>query len=324
MERKMSLNRIYEKVGNLFILITMVIIFSTLSASFLKAQNLINVLRQVSSTAIVTVGFTMLLITGGLDLSIGSQIAATGIICGLLFQIGVWMPAAILIGILCATFIGVFNGFVIVKSGIPPMMATIAMMTALRGLVYILCKGYPIYDMPSSVIFMGQGMLFGIVPVPVIVMLISIIIGTIILNRTYIGRYFFAVGSNDEATRLCGIDVSKIKILSYGITGFLSGIAGLLIMGRISSAQPGAADGFEMDVLTAAVLGGVGVNGGRGSIPLAMLGVLVIGVLTNGMQLIGVDNYWQRLVKGAILLIVIVLDSARIRSTQKSAQKAQR
>lgn len=265
----MSFGKIYEKVGNLLILLVMVIIFSALAPTFLNFKNWINILRQVSMTAIVTVGFTMLLIAGGLDLSVGSQIAVMGVICGLLFQMGCPPVVAILIGLVFTTIIGIFNGYVIVKADIPPMMATIAMMTALRGSAYILCKGYPIYDMPQSVIYMGQGLIGGVIPVPVVIMLIIIIIGTILLTRTYIGRYFFAVGNNDEATRLCGIDVSKVKILAYAITGFLSGVAGMIMMGRVSSAQPGAGDAFEMDVLTAAVLGGVSVNGGRGSIPQA-------------------------------------------------------
>lgn len=320
MKKTMSIGKIYEKVGNLFILIVMFIIFSALSPAFLKAQNLINILRQVSTTAIVTVGFSMLLIIGGLDLSVGSQIAVMGVVTGLLVQAGVPAVAALLLGIILTTLIGIFNGWVIVKTDIPPMMATIAMMTALRGIAYILCGGYPIYDMPDLILNMGQGLLFGIIPVPVIIMLVIIVIGTIVLNKTYLGRYFFAVGNNDEATRLCGINVSKVKIIAYGITGFLAGIAGAITMGRVSSAQPSAGDSFEMDVLTAAVLGGVSVNGGRGSIPLAMLGVLVIGVLTNGMQLIGVNDYWQKLVKGAILLIVIVLDSVRVKSANNSVK----
>ncbi len=320
MKDKVSIGKIYEKVGNLFILIVMFIIFSALSPAFLKYQNLINILRQVSTTAIVTVGFSMLLIIGGLDLSVGSQIAVMGVVTGLLLQKGVPAVIALLIGILLTTVIGIFNGWVIVKTDIPPMMATIAMMTALRGVAYILCGGYPIYDMPKAVINIGQGLVFGFIPVPVIIMLVIIVIGTIVLNKTYLGRYFFAVGNNDEATRLCGINVSKVKIIAYGITGLLTGIAGAITMGRVSSAQPAAGDAFEMDVLTAAVLGGVSVNGGRGSIPLAMLGVLVIGVLTNGMQLIGVNDYWQKLVKGAILLIVIVLDSVRVKSASNSVK----
>lgn len=320
MKDKVSIGKIYEKVGNLFILIVMFIIFSALSPAFLKYQNLINILRQVSTTAIVTVGFSMLLIIGGLDLSVGSQIAVMGVVTGLLLQKGVPAVVALLIGILLTTVIGIFNGWVIVKTDIPPMMATIAMMTALRGVAYILCGGYPIYDMPKTIINIGQGLVFGFIPVPVIIMLVIIVIGTIVLNKTYLGRYFFAVGNNDEATRLCGINVSKVKIIAYGITGLLTGIAGAITMGRVSSAQPAAGDAFEMDVLTAAVLGGVSVNGGRGSIPLAMLGVLVIGVLTNGMQLIGVNDYWQKLVKGAILLIVIVLDSVRVKSANNSVK----
>lgn len=315
--KKLTFNKVYEKVGNLLILLVMIVIFSALSPAFLTSANLINILRQVSTTAIVTVGFTMLLISGGLDLSVGSQMAVMGVVCGLLLQSGIPAAAAILIGILITTGIGLFNGFVIVRTSIPPMMATIAMMTALRGLAYILCEGYPIYEIPASIIWMGQGMVFGVIPVPVVIMVIIILIGAVVLTKTYLGRYFFAVGSNDEATRLCGINVSKIRILGYAVTGFLCGVAGLIMMGRVSSAQPAAGDAFEMDVLTAAVLGGVSVNGGRGSVLGATLGVLVIGVLTNGMQLIGVDNYWQKLVKGAILLLVIVLDSIRAKSAQK-------
>lgn len=320
MKNKISIGKLYEKVGNLFILVVMFIIFSSLSPAFLKSQNLINILRQVSTTAIVTVGFSMLLIIGGLDLSVGSQIAVMGVVTGLMVQAGVPAVLALILGILLTTAIGIFNGWVIVKTDIPPMMATIAMMTALRGVAYILCGGYPIYDMPQIILGMGQGLLFGFIPVPVIIMLVIIVIGTIVLNKTYLGRYFFAVGNNDEATRLCGINVSSVKIIAYGITGFLTGIAGAITMGRVSSAQPAAGDAFEMDVLTAAVLGGVSVNGGRGSIPLAMLGVLVIGVLTNGMQLIGVNDYWQKLVKGAILLVVIVLDSLRVKSAANSVK----
>ena len=320
MKNKISIGKLYEKVGNLFILVVMFIIFSSLSPAFLKSQNLINILRQVSTTAIVTAGFSMLLIIGGLDLSVGSQIAVMGVVTGLMVQAGVPAVLALIVGILLTTAIGIFNGWVIVKTDIPPMMATIAMMTALRGVAYILCGGYPIYDMPQIILGMGQGLLFGFIPVPVIIMLVIIVIGTIVLNKTYLGRYFFAVGNNDEATRLCGINVSSVKIIAYGITGFLTGIAGAITMGRVSSAQPAAGDAFEMDVLTAAVLGGVSVNGGRGSIPLAMLGVLVIGVLTNGMQLIGVNDYWQKLVKGAILLVVIVLDSLRVKSAANSVK----
>jgi len=318
MNNKLTFGKFYEKVGNLFILIAMMVVFSLLSPAFLSAQNLINILRQISMMAIVSVGFTLLLIAGGLDLSVGSQIAVMGVISGLLLQSGVPAFLAILAGIVFTTLIGAFNGLAIVKTKIPAMMATIAMMTALRGLAFILCGGYPIYDIPDSISYLGQGLLFGVIPIPVIIMAVIIVIGTILLNRTYLGRYFFAVGSNDEATRLCGISVAKVRILAYAITGFLSGIAGMIMIGRVSSAQPGAAESFEMDVLTAVVLGGVSVNGGRGSVPLAMLGVLVIGVLSNGMQLIGLNEYWQKLVKGAILLTVIILDSMRANNVGKN------
>lgn len=320
MKKKLTFGRVYEKVGNLFILGLMILVFSMLSPAFLRTQNLMNILRQVSMMAIVSVGFTILVISGGLDLSVGSMIAVMNVISGLLLKAGIAPFWAISAGILAATVIGTFNGFVIVKARIPAMMGTIAMLTLLRGLAFILTRGYPIYDIPASIKYLGQGVVFGIVPVPVIIMLIVVIFGVILLGKTYLGRYFFAVGSNNEATRLCGIDVAKVQILAYTITGFLTGIAGMIMLGRVSSAQPGGADGFELDVLTAVVLGGVSVNGGRGSVPLAMVGVIVIGVLSNGMSLLGLNEYWQKLVKGLVLLVVISVDSIRIQRSLNSTK----
>ncbi len=317
--KKVSLDKLYSKYGNILIFLILVVIFTALSPVFLTMNNWLNILRQVSMTAIVSVGFTILLISDGLDLSVGSQIAVMNIVTALLFTKGGMPPViAVIIGIAVTTLIGAFNGFVIVKTKVPAMMATIATMTALRGVAYILVGGYPIYEIPDSIKKIGQGLIAGVLPVPIIIMVVIIIIGTILLNRTYIGRYFYAAGSNAEATRLCGINVSKVRILAYAITGFLSGIAGLIMMGRVSSAQPSAGLEFEMDVLTAVVLGGVSVTGGKGSIPSAMLGVLVVGTLTNGMMLVGMNEYWQKLIKGTILLLVIVLDSLRMERAKKA------
>jgi len=320
MNDKKSISRIYNKFGNLLILAAIITIFSLLSPVFLTMTNWMNILRQVSMMAIVAVGFTMLLISGGLDLSIGSQIGVMGIVSGLLLTAGVNPILAVFIGVVATSVIGAFNGLIIVKFKVPPMMATIAMLTALRGLAFILCDGLPIYEIPKSIKFVGQGLLWGVIPVPVVIMLIIIALGIILLNKTYIGRYLFAVGSNSEATRLCGINVGQVKILSYTITGFLCGIAGIIMLGRVSSGQPNAADGFELDVLTAVVLGGVSVNGGRGSVSFAMIGVIIIGVLSNGMMLVGLSEYWQKLVKGAVLLIVIIIDSVRIQNSLKSTK----
>ncbi len=315
---KVSIGSIYAKYGNLIILAIIIIAFASLAPSFMSVRNWLNILRQVSMMAIVAVGFTLLLISGGLDLSIGSQIAVMNVIVGVMFASGVPTLLAIVIGIAVTTLMGAFNGFVIVKSQVPAMMATIATLTAFRGIAFILCGGYPIYDIPPSIKYIGQGLVGGVIPVPIIIMLIVMIIGTIFLNKTYIGRYFYSIGSNTEAARLSGINVTKIRILAYALTGFACGVAGMIMLGRVSSAQPGAAMGFELDVLTSVVLGGVSVNGGRGTVPMAMLGVLVIGILTNGMTLVGLNDYWQQLVKGSVLLIVIVLDSMRVQRALKA------
>lgn len=317
MKKKVSIGQIYAKVGNLVILAALILVFSILAPTFLRLTNLLNVLRQVSMMAIVSVGFTLLLISGGLDLSVGSQIAIMNIITATMFSKMVATPIAVLLGCILTTVIGTINGIIVVKAKVPPMMATYGMSIALRGLSFIICGGMPIYTIPPSVKFLGQGLVGGVVPTQVILMIFIIIIGTIVLNRTYLGRYFCAVGSNAEATRLCGISTSKIQILAYAITGFLCGVAGTVMMGRVNSAQPSIADGFEMDVLTAVILGGVSINGGRGSVPRAMVGVLVIGILSNGMSLIGLNDYWQKLVKGMILIAVIIADSIRVQNEAK-------
>ena len=309
MKKKFTFGDFYSKAGNLLVLAAMFVFFSLMTPAFLRTSNLFNVLRQVSMIGIVSVGFTLLLISGGLDLSVGAQIAFIDVIIALMVKGGMPSWLAVIVGLITTTLIGTVGGLIVVKASVPPMIVTFGISTAIRGIAYIISNAKPIYEVPDWIKYMGQGLVFGVIPTQVILMVIIIAIGVIILNKTYLGRYFCAVGSNTDAARLCGISTDKIRVLSYSITGFLSGVAGVVMMGRVSSAQPSIANGFEMDVLTAVVLGGVSINGGRGSVLRAMVGVLIIGILTNGMSLIGLGDYWQQLVKGLILIIVIVIDS---------------
>lgn len=292
------------------IFIVLIIGFSIMSPAFFDIGNAMNIIRQISMMGIVTVGFTFVLIGGGLDLSVGSQIAIMDIlICSMIINGGVHPVLAMLIGIIFTTAIGTFNGFIISKTGIPPLIATLAMQTALRGAAFVISNGFPLYGIPDWMKVIGQGNLFGVFPVPGIIMIVVIIFGSILLNKTYVGRHFYALGSNEEAARLTGINIHLTRIATYALLGFLTGIAGVVMLCRTGSGQPNIANAFEMDVLTAAVLGGVSVNGGKGKILGAIIGAAIIGVLNNGMSIMGANDYWQQIIKGCVLLAVVVFDS---------------
>ncbi len=298
-----------REYGIILVFLALVIVFTILSPAFSSLINAMNIIRQISMMGIVTVGFTFVLLGGGLDLSVGSQIAIMNItVSYMIVNWGVQPILAIILGILLTTGIGFFNGYMITKTGIPPLIATLAMQTALRGATFLISKGYPIYGIPDSLKIIGQGNLFGIIPIPGLIMIVVIILGIILLEKTYLGRHFYALGSNTEATRLSGINVHFTRTLTYTLLGFLTGIAGMIMLFRVGSGQPNIADAFEMNVLTAAVLGGVSVNGGKGNIPGAIIGAAIIGVLNNGMSIIGANDYWQKVITGVVLFCVVVFD----------------
>ena len=305
------------------IFVVLVVGFSLMTPTFLSVNNIMNIVRQISMMGIVTVGFTFVLIGGGLDLSVGSQIAMMDImVCYMIVNLN-WNPVlAAILGIVMTTAIGTFNGFVISKTGIPPLIATLAVQTALRGAAFLVSGGFPIYGIPEGMKFLGQGNLFGFFPVPGVVMIIVIVFGIVLLNKCYIGRHFYALGCNQEAARLAGINVHFTRTLSYGLLGFLTGIAGLVMLCRTGSGQPNIAVAFEMDVLTAAVLGGVSPNGGKGNVPGAIIGAAIIGVLNNGMSILGANDYWQQVITGAVLFGVVVFDSFGRMKGSKTPAKA--
>jgi len=292
------------------VLFALVIVFSILSPAFSTLNNAMNIVRQISMMSIVAVGFTFVLIGGGLDLSVGSQIAIMNVsVAFMIVNLGFNPILAVIIGIAMTTGIGWFNGFMITKTGIPPLIATLAMLTTLRGATYLISKGYPIYGIPDYLKVIGQGNIFNVIPIPGVIMVVVIAFGIILLNKTYIGRHFYALGSNTEATRLAGINIHFTRTATYTLLGFLTGIAGLVMLTRVGSGQPNIADGFELMVLTAVVLGGVSVNGGKGNIPGAIIGAAIIGVLNNGMSIIGANDYWQKVITGMVLFAVVVFDS---------------
>jgi ribose transport system permease protein len=317
----MSFSNFIKKYGVITMLVVLIIVFSVITDTFLTVNNFMNIARQVSMLTIVAVGMTIILLAGGIDLSVGAQMAVVGVVVALMIRnLGMNPVIACLLGLILTTAIGFFNGFIITFTKIAPLIATLAMQTILSGMGYIICGGMPVYGLPNSIKVIAQGYVAGIIPIPVITMLVIVILGAFLLNKTYPGRYIRAIGSNEEATRLSGINVKFYRVLVYTICGFLSGIAGITLLGRVSSGQPSAAKGFEMDVITAVVLGGVSVMGGKGKISGAFIGVLIIGVLNNGMSIRAINDYYQLVIKGVVLLFAVIFDSLQFIGTDKKNQ----
>ena len=299
-----------RKYGNVFVIIALIIIFTLLNPIFLSVYNFMNIVRQIAMVGIISVGFTFVLIGGGLDLSVGAQIAFMNVCVATMITNWGFPPIiSVIIGLLLTTLIGLFNGFVISRTSIPPLIATLAMQTILRGAGYLISGGYPIYGIPEGIKYLGQGYLFGVIPIPGLILIVIVLLGVFLLNKTYLGRHFYALGSNAEATCLAGINVHLTRTVTYAILGLLTGLAGLIMLGRLGSAQPNIATNYEMNALTACVIGGVSINGGKGTVFGALLGAIVIGILNNGMSLAGANEYWQMVITGSVLLAVVLFDS---------------
>jgi ribose transport system permease protein len=305
----MTKNNFLKRFSTVIILVLLLAIFTASSSSFFTAKNFINILRQISVLSILSVGMTFVIISGGMDLSVGSLLGLTGVICAkLIVEFQIHPVLSILATLILLTIVGMFTGYLIVKLNVSAIVITLGMMTVTRGIAYILSGGIPIYDIPEDVVYIGQGYI-GPIPVPVITMLVIVGIAAFLLRKTYWGRFIYAIGGNEEATRLAGISVDRIKVALYAISGFLSAIAGITLMARVSSGAPASGTGTEMDVVTAAVIGGISINGGKGTIIGAFVGAMIIGVLSNGLTIMNVGEYYQQVVKGAVLILAVAFDS---------------
>ncbi len=281
-----------------------------LTDRFLTSSNLINVARQVSINAIIAVGMTFVILTSGIDLSVGSVMAFSGtIMAGAMVNWGLHPLLAVLIGILVGVIFGLINGSLVAYAKMPPIIVTLAMMEIPRGFSLLYTGGYPLAGLPKSFSFIGRGYLFNVIPMPVVVMLLVYLVAYVILNHLPMGRYIYAIGGNEEAVHLSGIKVSKYKIIAYVTSGITAAISGIILTSRLMSGQPMAGVGFELDAIAAVVLGGTDIAGGRGHIVGTFLGALMIGVLSNGLNLMGVSPYVQRVLKGLIIIIAIYFSS---------------
>ena len=279
------------------------------SSQFLTVSNWTIIITQVSINALLAFGVTFVIITGGIDLSVGSIVAVAGVVAALLAsQPDLPLFVSIFGGLLAGLVFGLLNGFIITKSKIAPFIVTLGIMTIGRGLALILSKGRPISNLSDSFNFIGGGNIFGI-PFPIIVLVIVFIISYLLLKNTVFGRYVYAIGGNEQAAWASGINVNKIKMAVYALCGTLAGLAGILLTSRITTGQPNAGAGFELDAIAAAIIGGTSTTGGIGTISGTLIGALLIGVINNGLDLLNVSSYYQQVIMGAIIIGAVLLDS---------------
>jgi ribose/xylose/arabinose/galactoside ABC-type transport system permease subunit len=303
---------VVRKYAPLLILLGLVVLFTIISPNFMTFNNIRLMFRQVSFVAIAAVGLMFVMVSGGIDLSVGAQIILTNICLAIMisedlqyqFDPVVAIPIILALG----TILGVTNGALSIILKIHPLIITLGTAMIYRGLGYIIADGRNIGGLPDSFRIYGQGY-FGPVPVPVIVMVIVALIGGFVLQKTYFGRYVFAMGGNQEAARLAGLNVNRMKLTVFAICGFAAGITSVLLLSRVFNGQVTTGAGIEFDALTAALLGGVSFIGGEGSVFGLITGVLIIGVLNNGMQLFGLQDFYQLLVKGVVLLAAVGFDT---------------
>ncbi len=310
-----------SKFQSLLVLLLMVATMAALSDRFFTAANGWNIMRQISVNLCLSIGMTMVILAGGIDLSVGSILALAGAVTAGLIKhalpiswLGVELEftvhGAILAGLLVGLFLGWFNGQMITRVRIPPFVATLGMLSIARGLTMLWTKGFPITGLGRQFAVIGTATALGI-PVPVWISASLVIVFVVVTKKTRFGRYIYAVGGNERTAKLSGLNVDRIKVAVYTLAGGLSAIAGLIVTSRLDSAQPNAGTGYELDSIAAVVIGGTSLSGGRGSILGTVIGCLIIGVLNSGLVLLDVSPFWQQVVKGSVILLAVAIDRLR-------------
>ncbi len=294
-------------MGTLFGLLVLILFFWILTPHFLTVSNLSNIAQQTAINAIIAVGLTFVIITAGIDLSVGSIMAFSGVVLASVLKIGLPIPIAISVGLLIGVICGSVNGVLIAYGKLPPFIATLGMMSVARGAALMYTNGRPISGFTSEFRFLANGEIFSI-PISIIITVLVYIIAHFILTQTRLGRYIYAIGGNAEAARLSGINVRFNKIIVYGIGGLLSALAAVILTARLNSAQPIAGIMYELDAIAATVIGGTSLVGGEGRVTGTLIGALIMGVLRNGLNLLGVSSFLQQTIIGSVIIIAVLVD----------------
>ena len=319
---KKSVGSVLGEYGAFIALALLVIVLSVIEPSFRAPSNLMNLLRQASFNGLIAFGMTLVILSDGIDLSVGSVFALSAIICAELLVSGMPAVLAVLIALVVGTLLGAISGLLVTKGRLQPFIATLITMTAYRGLAKILTDGKPISQLANSASSgdfffkaMGKGSVLIAetikIPIPAIILVLAFLIVYFILNKTTFGRRIYATGSNAKCANLVGVNTAKIKIACYSISGFLSALAGLLMISRLDSAQPTLGSGYELDAIAAVALGGTSMSGGRGKITGTIAGVLIIAVLNNGLNIMNVSSYYQEVIKAVVILVAVLSDRKR-------------
>lgn len=306
------------KFQSFIALLTMCIILGILSDKFFTVANGWNVMRQISVNVCISAGMTLVILTAGIDLSVGSILALCGAVTASLLKSGIEIPSldlfigftllgGMIAGLATGGVMGAFNGWAISRFKVPPFVATLAMLTIARGLTMLWTGGFPVSGLGNNFAVLGTGWFLGI-PVPVWISGIVVLFAIVLTKKTKVGRYIYAIGGNENAARLSGINIKKIKIVVYSLAGMLAAIGGLIVTSRLDSAQPNAGMSYELDAIAAVVIGGTSLSGGKGTILGTVLGAIIIGVLNNGLVLLDVSPFWQQVVKGLVILLAVVID----------------
>ena len=298
--------------------VTLIVFFGTASPQFMRANNFFNITKQIATVGICSVGFSFVLITGGIDLSVGYQISLDIVLVAVFMKsFGVHWILACVAGILIGTAIGLLNGFVIVETHVAPLIVTLSMMTILKGISYLVTGGLAIFKFDPAFVKLGQGTIANTVPISLLFLVGIIMIGIFILNKTVFGRYFYAIGNNVDAAKLSGVNVKKVQILAYTLCGFFTSIGAILLLARLNSAQSSTGSGYEFNCLTACVVGGVSSNGGKGTVLGALIGCMIVGVLENGLAIMNINEYVQEVIKGLVLLGAVIYDTMSLRKNER-------
>lgn len=311
---KTLVRTVNSKYFILYAVIALIIILTILSDSFLSLHNIINILRQSSMVAIIAVGVFFAIVSGGIDISVGSTVGLAGVIMAKsLVELNLPIFLGIIIGLAVGTFVGLINGLLVAKRNIPPFVATLGTMGAVRGLTYVLTNAYPVSGLPKGIDFIGRGYV-GPIPVPIIIMLVVYVLAYIVAEHTRVGRFIFAIGGNEEAAHLSGIKIDKYRIFAYMTSGGLAALSGIILVSRLASGQPNAGLNYEFEAITSAVVGGTSLSGGKGTILGVLFGALFISILLNGMVLLNISSYYQQMLKGIVLILAVMVDVARNKS----------
>ena len=328
-----------QKLAALGGLIILIVIFSLTSDSFFSINNIMTVGLQTSTIAFIGIGVTCVILTGGIDLSIGSVVALSGVIAGLAVNAGVPVSIGLLLGVVAGSLCGAANGFLVTTMRLPPFIATLGTMMIIRGIALYITNAAPVSGMPDSFGNLGNGALFRIVqegdnglpevvfpgiPYPVILMIVAAALFTFALTKMRIGRYLYAIGSNEEAARLSGIKTNKVKLCAYTISGMFAGLCGVIIASRLVTAQPNGGMMYELDAIASAVVGGTSLMGGVGTIPGTLIGSFIIGVLRNGLNMNGVSFFVQQIIIGAVILLAVTYDQFRQRPAKRKSVKTKK